>query len=237
MQPRPRIVSRLGLADAITATNAALGFLAAAAAPFAPTLAARLVLLAAVADGLDGLLAERVGSTPVGEYLDSLADVASFGVAPGLLVFGVARLEWGVSFADPTARLAFALCVPALFVVTAVIRLGLYTAYDLARGVTEGAQTTLAATVLAVAYLAGVRSPAVLLGATAAFVGLMVVPVGYPDLRPRDALVMGVVQACSILVPDLFSRLFPRLLLASALAYLVFAPRYYPQATREGKRS
>lgn len=237
MQPRPRFVSRLGLADAVTATNAGLGFLAAATAPFSPTLAARLLLLAAVADGLDGVLAAYTGSTPVGEVLDSLADAASFGVAPALLVFSVARIGWDLSFADPTLELAVALFVPALFVVTAVVRLGLYTAYDIGRGATEGAQTTLAATVLAVGYLAGVRSPLVLLGASAVFVCLMVAPVRYPDLRVRDALAMGVVQVLAILVPLAFGRLFPRLLLAGALVYLVFAPWLYHGTTPEGKRT
>lgn len=233
--PRSRVVARLGLADAVTAANAALGFLAAATALLSPTLSARFILLAAVADGLDGVLAERVGSTPVGEYLDSLADVASFGVAPALLVFAVARSEWDLSLSEPTVTLAFALSIPALFVVASVVRLGLYTAYDIGRGTTEGVQTTLAATVLAAGYLAGIEQPLVFLGTMATFVGLMIVPISYPDLRVRDALAMGVIQVLSILVPGTFSRLFPRLLLVCALAYLVFAPRYYPHV--KGKRS
>jgi archaetidylserine synthase len=236
MQPQSRFVARLGLADAVTATNAALGFLAAAVAPFSPSLAARLILLAAVADGLDGVLAEYTGSTPVGEFLDSLADVASFGVAPALFVFGVARIEWNLSFGDPTIELALALFVPALFVVMGVVRLGLYTAYDIGRETTEGAQTTLAATVLAVGYLAGVRTPMVLLVATAVFIGLMVAPITYPDLRARDALVMGVVQGGAILAPERLFRVFPRLLCVCALAYLVLGPRFYPRSG-EGKRT
>ena len=233
---RPRVLFRLGLADAVTAANAALGFLAAALAPSSPELAARLVLLAAVADGLDGVLAGWLGATPVGEFLDSLADVASFGVAPALVVVAVAREKWNLALTEPAISTALWLSVPTAFVVVSVLRLGLYTAYDIDRERTEGVQTTLAATVLAVAYLAGMESPLVLLGAMAAFVVLMVAPVGYPDLRARDALVMGVVQALAIVLPTAFSRLFPRLLLASALAYLAFAPRWYRPA-HEGKRS
>ncbi|RJT03878.1 protein sorting system archaetidylserine synthase [Halococcus sp. IIIV-5B] len=236
MPPRPRFVARLGLADAVTATNAGLGFLAAAAAPFAPALAARLILLAAVADGLDGVLAAHTGGTPLGEFLDSLADVASFTVAPALLVFGVMRRAWELSFVAPTPALALALVVPAAFVVVGVVRLGLYTAYDIDRGTTEGVPTTLAATVLAAAFLAGVRDPVVVLLGLAAFVALMVAPVGYPDLRMRDALAMGVVQAGAILAPALFFRVFPRLLCGFALAYLVLGPRYYPLLV-EGKRT
>ncbi|GAA0453865.1 protein sorting system archaetidylserine synthase [Halococcus dombrowskii] len=233
MATRPRFVAALSLADGVTATNAALGFLAAALAPFSPPLAARLVLLAAVADGLDGVLATHVGSTPVGEFLDSLADVASFCVAPALLVVSTVRLERGMT---PEGTGWLALAVAALFVVSGVVRLGLYTAYDVERGQTEGVQTTLAATVLAAGLLAGIATPAVLIGATAVFAGLMVAPIGYPDLRVRDALVMGVVQAGAIVAPTVLFRVFPRALLVCALAYLVLGPRFYPTGG-EGKRT
>jgi archaetidylserine synthase len=234
MATRPRFVAALSLADGVTATNAALGFLAATLAPLSPPLAARLVLLAAVADGLDGVLATHVGSTPVGEFLDSLADVASFCVAPALLVVSTVRLERGVALLGGTGWVAVA--VTALFVVSGVVRLGLYTAYDVERERTEGVQTTLAATVLAAGLLAGIATPVVLVGATMIFAGLMIAPIGYPDLRVRDALVVGIVQVGAILAPNVLFRVFPRVLLVCALAYLVFAPRFYPTGG-EGKRT
>lgn len=244
-----RFVGRLGLADAVTVANAALGFLAAVAATVEPELAARVILLAAVADGLDGVIARKTGGTPAGEYLDSLADVASFGVAPAVLVFVVAREQWGL--ADPTLATAATFCVPALFVAMAVVRLGLYTAYDLGENRTEGVQTTLCGTLLAAAVLAGVESAPLLLGATAAFAYLMVICVPYPDLYARDAVAMGGVQSLAIVAPAAFGRAFPRLLLAAALAYLLLGPRYYwrdadardserpdvERAELEGKRS
>jgi CDP-diacylglycerol--serine O-phosphatidyltransferase len=231
----PRAITRLGPADGVTVANGVLGFLAAAAAAVDLSLAARLLLLAAVADGLDGVLAERWGTTPIGEFLDSLSDAISFGVAPALFVLGAARAEIERSLLAPEPA-ALVLAVPALFVALAVVRLGLYTAYDVGRGVTEGVQTTLAATLLAAAYLAGVRAPIVLLGATLVLSGLMVAPLAYPDLRARDALAMGSVQALAIVAPAALARLFPRALFVAGLAYLALAPRYYPRAG-EGKRT
>jgi CDP-diacylglycerol--serine O-phosphatidyltransferase len=222
---QPRFVGRLGVADAVTVANAALGFLAAVAATIEPELAARLVLLAAVADGLDGVIAKKLGSTPAGEYLDSLADVASFGVAPAVLVFVVARGRWGLESPSLTAIAAF--CVPAIFVAMAVVRLGLYTAYDVGNGHTEGVPSTLAATVLAATVLAGVHDAAVLLATAGIFAYLMVTRVTYPDLYARDAVAMGGVQALAILAPTAFGRAFPRLLLVAALAYLLLGPRFY----------
>ena len=227
----PRFVGRLGVADAVTSANAALGFVAVVAATVDVELAARLVLLAAIADGLDGLLARRYGSTPAGEHLDSLADVASFGVAPAFFVAVRVGDTWG--FGEPRALLAVGVC--ALFVAAGVVRLGMYTAYDTGNAHTEGVPTTLAATLLAAGVLAGFSDPLVVVAATGVLAALMVTTITYPDLYSRDALAMGVVQAAALLAPLALSRSFPRALLAWALAYLVLAPRFYWRA--EGKRS
>jgi CDP-diacylglycerol--serine O-phosphatidyltransferase len=218
----PRFVGDLGLADAVTAANAALGFAAVVAATVDPVLAARLVLLAAIADGLDGVIAEWRGGTRVGEYLDSLADVVSFCVAPAALVVGLVGPAWG----EVDAGLVAAVGVPALFVTAGVVRLALYTAFDVKAAYTEGVQTTLAATILAAAVLAGAGAT-LALAATGVFAFLMVSTVEYPDLFARDALAMGVVQAGAVLAPAAFDAFLPKLLLVAALAYLLLAPRYY----------
>ncbi|MFB9823126.1 protein sorting system archaetidylserine synthase [Halobaculum roseum] len=225
MTDRPRFLSRLGLADAVTAGNAALGTLAAVAAAVDPTLAARLVLLAAVADGLDGVLARRYGGTPVGPHLDSLADVASFGVAPALIVAATVTGSYPLDSAP--AVYAAGLVVPAAYVALAVIRLAVYNVEDEGAKTTHGVQTTLAATVIAASVLAGLDSPAVVLGLAAVSAPLMVTPVRYPDLHPQDALVMGVVQACAILLTGMAGESFAFALLFLALGYLVLGPRFY----------
>lgn len=222
---QPRFLGQLGLADAVTAANAALGAVAAAVASASPTLAARLVLLAAIADGLDGVIARARGGTPVGEYLDSLADVASFGVAPAVLVYAVATAGGLADVATPIG--AAAVVVPALFVAMAVLRLGFYMLQDREAPRTDGVQTTLAGSLLAVTYLAGFTDPLVLLGATALLTYLMVAAVTYPELYARDAIVLGGLQLLAVLLPTAFNRVFPRALMAFALAYLVLAPFIY----------
>jgi CDP-diacylglycerol--serine O-phosphatidyltransferase len=233
MRVSPRFVGHVGVADVATVANAALGFVAAAVATVDVHLATRLVLLAAIADGVDGVLARMYGGSEVGPLLDSLADVASFGVAPAVLVFVVASEAWGLSPASPDARLAVALVVPALFVAMAVLRLGLYTAHDTDDASTEGVQTTLAATVLALLVLAdvpgllGVSAATLLLAVAGASVYLMVAPITYPDLYTRDQLVFGGLQGLALLAPAALGRAFPRVLLAFALGYLLLAPRFY----------
>ncbi|RZN33515.1 MAG: hypothetical protein EFT35_10555 [Methanophagales archaeon ANME-1-THS] len=46
-----------------------------------------VLLLAAVVDGLDGMVARTVAHSPLGTYLDSLADLVSFGLAPAIVVY------------------------------------------------------------------------------------------------------------------------------------------------------
>lgn len=219
----PRFVGKMGLADAVTVSNAALGFLAAVAASVDVTLAARLILLAAIADALDGVIARRRGGTAVGEYLDALADVASFGVAPAFLVATVVlETRWAGD-----AGLAVGLAGAAAFVAMAVVRLGLYTAYDSDVAETKGVQTTLAATILAAGVLAGFAQPPVLVPLVYLLAALMVTTVVYPDLHAQDALVMGVVQGLAIVCAGELGEVFAFGLLFLALAYLFLGPMFY----------
>ena len=222
---RPRFIGQIGPADVITVANAALGFMAAAVAMAAPHLAARLILLAAVADALDGIVARRFGSTPIGTYLDALADVASFGIAPALVVVGL--VHGPLTAASLTVDTLLTLTAPALFVAMAVIRLGMYMAHDSDLRETVGVQTTLAATLIAATVLAGVAAPMMLLAATATLAYLMVACITYPDLRVVDAVAIGSVQVLAVAFPALYGRLFPRVLLAFACSYLLFAPWFY----------
>ena len=50
------------------------------------------ILLAAMADGLDGLVARKLGGSPLGANLDSLADLVSFGLAPPFLAISAFHL-------------------------------------------------------------------------------------------------------------------------------------------------
>ncbi|PSP46384.1 CDP-diacylglycerol--serine O-phosphatidyltransferase [Halobacteriales archaeon QH_6_66_25] len=222
-----RVRERLGGADVMTLLNAVLGVVAMTVAITGePADVARLILLAAVADGLDGIMARQFGGTAAGPYLDSMADIVSFGTAPALFLFAVARAEWAPLTEEPLLY-AVAAGAASLFVVFSLVRTVLYTVYVGEDENRPGIQNTLAASILAAGFLAGVTSVPVILGAGAVLSVLMVAPVPYPKLAARDALLMGVVQMAAIAVPTALQRAFPRALLLAALAYLTLAPRYY----------
>ncbi|UPM42400.1 protein sorting system archaetidylserine synthase [Halocatena salina] len=238
---------RLGTADRVTVLNIVAGFGAILTVPLSMVaenplarafgyplgleLTARLILLGAIADGLDGVLARRGSGSgsAVGALMDSIADVISFGVAPALFVFGVTWVEWieTGSGTEPTLHFVGAVLITSVFVVSSVLRTAVYTVTDAAESFRGGVPNTLAATILAVAYLAGFDSAVLLLAVMGVLAYLMVIQTPYPGLRARDAFGAGTVQAIVVIAPEGLQLWFARLLLLAALAYLVLGPVSY----------
>lgn len=82
----PNMVTTLGLCAGLTAIRFVMG------GQF--TLAVWLILFSVLIDGLDGLIARRLGAaSDFGAQLDSLSDFLNFGVAPGLLVYQMALAQ------------------------------------------------------------------------------------------------------------------------------------------------
>ncbi|WP_338102465.1 CDP-diacylglycerol--serine O-phosphatidyltransferase [Methanolapillus millepedarum] len=80
------------------------------------SLATVCILLAAVADGMDGYVARKTSSGPLGEHIDSLADTVSFGVLPAVLIYSISGS-------------AIAAVVAVFYVLCGVLRLARYNAF------------------------------------------------------------------------------------------------------------
>ncbi len=98
------------LPSILTLGNLSCGFYALVAVYNDEYMAAAVaILLALVFDGLDGAVARMTGaSSDLGIELDSLADLVSFGVAPGLLTYVFALKPFG--WIGGLAAFAFAAC-------------------------------------------------------------------------------------------------------------------------------
>lgn len=80
------------LPDLVTLINALLGFTAILMMVQSPSNACHasiLIILAVIADGLDGAIARSMEYGVLGENLDSLADVISFGLAPAVIAYAI----------------------------------------------------------------------------------------------------------------------------------------------------
>jgi CDP-diacylglycerol--serine O-phosphatidyltransferase len=128
----------------LTLGNAALGFTAVATvvdAAYASSsdlhmyheklrIAIFCIFGAMVCDALDGAVARLVkGATEFGGYLDSLADIVSFGIAPALIVKAIIKLDFqlfpGVNW-DPWSKITW--LVTGMFCLGAILRLARFNA-------------------------------------------------------------------------------------------------------------
>lgn len=115
-----------------------------------------LIGIAAIADLLDGLVARGLGvSSPIGAQLDSLADMISFGLVPGMIFFTLlftyqlnSTLSENLNMYSPTMWASIAL----LFPICAALRLARFNAEDDSSGDFRGLSTP-AATAVVIGYL------------------------------------------------------------------------------------
>jgi len=87
-----------------------------------------LILIAAIADVLDGLVARMLKvSGDLGTQLDSLADVVSFGVVPGAIFFQLIRYAYDANHTLQSGTFGFALaCGGFIFTLGAALRLAIF---------------------------------------------------------------------------------------------------------------
>jgi CDP-diacylglycerol--serine O-phosphatidyltransferase len=88
------MVKVLSYADLITLINAIFGFLAIIMIFLEEyRISFSLILLALLADGLDGIVARKTGKGKIGDYLESMADMTSMSIAPMAFVFSTYHQE------------------------------------------------------------------------------------------------------------------------------------------------
>jgi CDP-diacylglycerol--serine O-phosphatidyltransferase len=140
-------------------------------------LAALAVLACVVFDGCDGGLARKFGvASPFGAQMDSLADLSSFGVATGIVMY-----QWLVSEQGASPALAGPVC--AVIAVCAAIRLARFNVSPKDGRFFCGVPTTMVAAVLSLDVLIGPHlSPGLQLLAIAVYAVAMVTSFPYAKL-------------------------------------------------------
>jgi len=101
------------------------------------SVAAVCLLVAAAADGVDGYVARKTSSGPLGAHIDSLVDAVSFGVAPAVLVYCMSGELISILFV-------------CLYAVCGILRLARYNAFPPQEPVYSGIPITGACVSLAV---------------------------------------------------------------------------------------
>lgn len=88
------MIKLLSFADVISITNAIFGFFAILfllsnliCEELRLRVSFSFILLALLADGLDGIVARKTGKSNIGEYLESMADMTSMVIAPAAFIY------------------------------------------------------------------------------------------------------------------------------------------------------
>jgi CDP-diacylglycerol--serine O-phosphatidyltransferase len=190
------IFKLLRKADAFTVANAALGFLAITYISDGKYLTAELlILLAVLADGLDGIVARRFGKgdPTLGDYLDIMADYLSFCVAPSILFY---QLYYTVGAAPLLTRAEDLLVGAAAgcFAGFGLLRLARHVALGgAAPGRFTGLPTTGAGLFATLLIAAGGLGDVLTALIVLVLAWLMVTEVPYPKVRGKLAAASGLV--------------------------------------------
>ncbi|RJE83022.1 CDP-diacylglycerol--serine O-phosphatidyltransferase [Paenibacillus sp. 1011MAR3C5] len=185
-----------------------------------PALAAMMVLIAMLLDGVDGRVARALNAqSEFGKELDSLSDVISFGVAPAFIMYVVA-------FQDLSPALAWT--ATALFPICGALRLARFNVITSNAGYFIGLPIPAAGGVLATLALFKEDIPvSVLLTSTLVLALLMVSTIRYPNFKkvgiPRSAVwVVPIIVVVSVILGLLFESQLSKILFIPLLVYALY---------------
>lgn len=215
------MIRLLSVADLVTLLNAILGFLALLLV-FSNQfqLAASLILLGLLADGLDGIIARRIGTGRLGEYLETIADMISLSIAPLALLYKVYYDT--VVLQLPVHLLFSSLLVFSL--ICSIIRLTSFP-FLKEKQFFSGLPTSASAVFIVIlSYLKPdiwVILP-VILGLSVA----MISSVRFPKPGLKMDLIAAVFIIVTIVLDSMYYNIAPLLLLAALSCYILVGPLY-----------
>ncbi|MFD0716794.1 CDP-diacylglycerol--serine O-phosphatidyltransferase [Paenibacillus sp. GCM10027626] len=185
-----------------------------------PDIAAMMVIIAMLLDGVDGRVARALNAqSEFGKELDSLSDVISFGVAPAFIMYSVAFMELSP---------APAWIITALFPICGALRLARFNVVSGMPGYFIGLPIPAAGGVLATLALFHKEIPiAVLLASTLALSFLMVSTVKYPNFKkigiPKNAIwVVPLVVLVSVVLGIVFPNHLSKIIFIPLVLYALY---------------
>ncbi|MGC5777016.1 CDP-diacylglycerol--serine O-phosphatidyltransferase [Paenibacillus pabuli] len=188
------------------------------------SLAAIMVIVAMLLDGLDGRVARALNAqSEFGKELDSLSDMVSFGAAPALIIFMV-------SFQDATPVLAW--IATASFPICGAIRLARFNVRPGIPGYFTGLPIPAAGGVLATLSLFNKDiGPVSMMIATLLLSYLMVSSLKYPNFKkvglPRKAIwIAPWVIVFAVLVAVMFPEQLSKLIFIPLVLYALYGMKH-----------
>ncbi|MEN4018501.1 MAG: archaetidylserine synthase [Methanobacterium sp.] len=218
------IKSYTSIADLVSIANASSGFLSIIMITMdSYALAAKFMLLAVIFDAMDGWVArklKREDECGFGKNIDSLSDIISFGVAPGMLLYST-----GTSF----GIFHISIIVALMIVICGILRLSRFNVItDSANERFIGLPIPSTALILGSFYLSGFFRSDLALIIMIVVSLLMISTVEYPKFGSIKTLAAGSILIIATLLPPSISAIVTyfsaKLLFTIMLLYLLAVP-------------
>jgi archaetidylserine synthase len=215
------MIKLLSVADMVTLLNAVLGFLALLMV-FSNQfqLAASFILLGLLADGLDGIVARRIGNGQMGEYLESIADMVSLSIAPLALFY---KTYYDAVVTIPSLHLLLGV-VLVFSLLCSMIRLSSFSLLKEKHfflGLPTSASAVFLVLISFLKWDVWFIFPVIIVLSL-----VMISSIRFPKPGLKVDLVAAVFIVATILLNSMYSNIAPLLLLAALLSYIIFGPVY-----------
>jgi len=220
------IKSYMSLADLFSIGNASFGFLSILMIINGDlVLAAKFMLISVIFDALDGWVArkvKRLDEYGFGKNIDSLCDVISFGVAPGIFLYS-ATLTFSIPYIN--------ILVGLLIVICGILRLSRFNIITSSiKNSKEFVGLPIPATAMIISsfYLSGMFQVDISLVIMTVVSLLMISTISYPKISDIKIMVIGGILILATLLPQSISALINyipgKTLFVASILYLLIIP-------------
>ena len=216
------MIKLISIADLISITNALLGFFAIIML-FIDNIhySFSLILLAMIADGIDGLVARKTKHSNLGEYIEAMGDMISLGIAPALFVYHIYSKD---IFINNNIEYFLLILILTIFLFFNIIRLSSFHILkeeNIFIGLPASASTII---ILIISYL---KIEFIYLMIIMLIISIMLISnIRFPKPNLRINFIASILIIISIIIGKQFNGIAILLLLSSILIYSIFGPIY-----------
>lgn len=215
------MIRLLSIADMISLLNAIFGFLAIIMLFLDEVrFAFAFILLALMADGLDGAVARKLGHSKIGDYLESMADMTTTGISVSIFIY--------VTYQNIVSdyiyyHIAF-IAVLILYLSTNIIRLASFTTMK-EKNIFVGLPAPASAIVLLMLTFLNVGFVYILAGLVIISF-LLISNIRFPKPSFKIDAMAAVLIILTLVLWENYYNIAPLLLLTSLVLYAVIGPVY-----------
>ena len=215
------MIKLLSVADVISLTNAIFGFLAILMIfSHEMRLAFSFILLALLADGLDGIIARKTRKGELGEYLEAMADMISLGLAPAFFVYNT----YHSVVSDHLYYHILLVVVLIIFLSLGIIRLA---SFHIIKEETFFVGLPASASTIFILILSFLSIEFMYILPFIVIVSIvMVSPIRFPKIGLKINAVAAVLILATLIFGSMYNNFAPLLLFSALAVYAILGPVY-----------